>query len=123
MASDVGNVVEYLGRPSREALAKLVWSECEKIAEKQADKIKGRGKRPSARKTMAEKLDISVLTVDAWLKAGKYQASNIVATRLVKVAMELNEPTAKRIIRQGLGEFRTRFEELVKQFGNGDTDN
>jgi transcriptional regulator with XRE-family HTH domain len=117
MPQDIGNVVEFLGRPSRQAIATLVKAECDKIADKIKAKRKGRGlHRLTGRKVMADKLGVSVLSIDAWLKRGDYQASNSVMTRMIKIALELNESQTNKIIRQSLANFEQRFKDLVKQW-------
>lgn len=114
---DIGNVVEFLGRPSRQSIATLVKAECDKIADKIKAKRKGRGlHRLTGRKVMADKLGVSVLSIDAWLKRGDYQASNSVMTRMIKLALELNESQTNKIIRQSLANFEQRFKDLVKQW-------
>ncbi len=114
---DIGNVVEFLGRPSRQAIATLVKGECDKIADKIKAKRKGRGlHRLTGRKVMADKLGVSVLSIDAWLRRGDYQASNSVMTRMIKLALELNASQTNRIIRQSLANFEQRFKDLVKQW-------
>ena len=120
---DIGNVVEFLGRPSRQAIATLVKSECDKIADKIKAKRKGRGlHRLTGRKVMADKLGVSVLSIDAWLRRGDYQASNSVMTRMIKLALELNESQTNKIIRQSLANFEQRFKDITKQWGNSSTD-
>lgn len=117
MPQDIGNVVEFLGRPSRQSIATLVKAECDKIADKIKAKRKGRGlHRLTGRKVMADKLGVSVLSIDAWLKRGDYQASNSVMTRMIKLALELNESQTNKIIRQSLANFEQRFKDLVKQW-------
>jgi transcriptional regulator with XRE-family HTH domain len=114
---DIGNVVEFLGRPSRQSIATLVKAECDKIADKIKAKRKGRGlHRLTGRKVMADKLGVSVLSIDAWLRRGDYQASNSVMTRMIKLALELNESQTNKIIRQSLANFEQRFKDLVKQW-------
>ena len=114
---DIGNIVEFLGRPSRETIAILVKTECDKIADKIKAKRKGRGlHRLTGRKVMADKLGVSVLSIDAWLRRGDYQASNSVMTRMIKLALELNETQTNKIIRQSLANFEHRFRDLVKQW-------
>jgi hypothetical protein len=114
---DIGNVVEFLGRPSRQAIATLVKAECDEIADKIKAKHKGRGlHRLTGRKVMADKLGVSVLSIDAWLRRGDYQASNSVMTRMIKLALELNESQTIKIIRQSLANFEQRFKDLAKQW-------
>jgi hypothetical protein len=123
LPQDLGNVVEFLGRPSREAIARLVKTECDKLADEIKADRKGRGHHGlTGRKVMGDKLGVSVLSIDAWLRRGDYQASNTVMTRMIRLAMELNETQTKRIIRQGLANFEQRFKDLAKQWGNGGTD-
>jgi uncharacterized protein YjcR len=71
---------------------------------------------------MADKLGVSVLSIDAWLRRGEYQASNSVMTRIIQLALELNESQTKKIIRQSLANFEQRFKDITKQWGNGSTD-
>jgi hypothetical protein len=123
LAQDIGSVVEFLGRPSREAIARLVKTECDRVADK--TKADGRGRayhRLTGRRVMADKLGVSVLSIDAWLRRGEYQASNSVMTRIIQLALELNESQTKKIIRQSLANFEQRFKDITKQWGNGSTD-
>lgn len=123
LVQDIGNVVEFLGRPSREAIARLVKTECDKAADEIKAKRKGRGlHRLTGRKVMADRLGVSVLSIDAWLRRGDYQASNSVMMRIIRLALELNEPKTKKIIKQSLANFEQRFSDLTKQWGNSDTD-
>jgi hypothetical protein len=123
LAQDIGNIVEFLGRPSREAIARLVKTECDRVADKTKADGRGRGyRRLTGRKVMADKLGVSMLSIDAWLRRGEYQASNSVMTRMIKLALELNESQTKKIIRQSLSNFEHRFKNLTKQWGNDNTD-
>ena len=117
MAQDIGNVVEFLGRPSRQAIAILVKTECDRIADRIKAERKGRGLHTlTGRKVMADRLGVSVLSIDAWLRRGDYQASNSVMTRMIKLALELNESQTKKIIRQSLANFEQRFKDLTRQW-------
>jgi len=123
LAQDIGSVVEFLGRPSREAIARLVKTECDRVADKTKADGGGRGyHRLTGRRVMADKLGVSVLSIDAWLRRGEYQASNSVMTRIIQLALELNESQTKKIIRQSLANFEQRFKDITKQWGNGSTD-
>lgn len=115
MASGAADVTEFLGRLTRERLARLIVDECRLIAEADRTRSPKRRGRTGFIKLAARKLGVTPLTVEVWMR-GDCQASNEVARRLVDVAMGLNKKEAQRIVREGLLEHQLRFRQWMAQF-------